>query len=175
MTDVLLTHEPDGGNIEYIDGNTTMDDGLYVAVYLSLFGGNERDSGLQGDDARQWWANLAETDATRRYRSELQYLFATLPLVPMNLRRFEDAAVRDLAWFVDSKTATFVGASASIPALNTVALDVQIEIDGRRFEFSFTKKVQAQLSASQVPPTSSAFGQLAFDQEEQSAHLLTTL
>ena len=139
MTDVLLRHFADGGDIEYVNGQATTSNGLETAVYLSLFGGNERDSGQQAGDSLQWWGNLSESRPERRYRSRYQNLLRSTPLLPMNLRAFEDAAEDDLAWMFETGLATFVGAFASIPALNRLALEVQIEVDGRAFAFEFTR------------------------------------
>lgn len=138
MTDVALRHEPDGGEIESVAGQVVVNDGLETAVYLSLFGGNEQDSGIEGDDPKQWWGNLSEPEAARRYRSETQHLLRSLPATSSNLRRVEDAAGRDLAWMVGT-IAKSAEATATIPALNTVQIDIAIVIDDRRFEFRFTE------------------------------------
>src|SRR3954462_10834325 len=114
MSDVLLFESLDGGEIESINGAFTMDEGLSTAAYLSLFGGNEQDSGSDGDKPKQFWANFEEPDATKQYRSELQYLLTPLPLIPASLKRFQDAAGRDLAWMVDAGLATQVGATATM-------------------------------------------------------------
>jgi phage gp46-like protein len=173
MTDIKFFHTPDGGEIEYIGGVATLDDGLYASVYLSFFGGNERDSGIEADLPKEWWGNKGEALAERRYRSELQYLLNTLPLTPENLPRFEAAALADLAWFIETKTATLVTVTCRMPALRTIGVEVGIEIDGRRIPFVFTRTA-AQIAAAQQQ-SSSLFGQLAFDQPDQSAHLMTTL
>lgn len=138
MTDVALFHAPDGGNIESINGVVTMDDTLATAVYLSLFGGNEQDSGSDGDKPREWWGNKEEPDASARYRSETQYLLNTLPLVPASLKRFQDGANRDLAWLQDEELATFIAVTARMPGMNTVALDIAIEVNGVKFGNTFS-------------------------------------
>lgn len=135
----LYQKNGDGGEINVVGGQLEMDlSGLETAVYLSWFGGNDDDSGLDGDKPRQWWANTEERDAARRQRSELQFLLNTLPLNPTSLRRFEDAAELDLQWLLDGGFATFVGVRATMPALNTVKLLPRIEIQGRVFEPAFT-------------------------------------
>src|SRR5690606_12757077 len=130
MADVHLFHTADGGEISVVNGVFQMREGWESAAYLSLFGGNERDSGVAGDDPLQWWANVVETREERRYRSETQNLLRSIPAVPGNLRRIEDAAGRDLAWFVELGHATQVSARATIPALNRVNIQVAIEING---------------------------------------------
>jgi phage gp46-like protein len=145
MPDVrLYQKDGDGGEVDCVGGQLAMDDGLDTAVYLSLFGGNDDDSGLDGDKPRQWWANLDEPDEARRYRSELQALLRGMPLIPANLRRAEDAAAADLVWMTDSGLASFVSATASMPAVNTVAIQLKIEIQDRVYEPVFTYRRNQQ-------------------------------
>jgi phage gp46-like protein len=144
LTDVRLFQTPDDGEIEVLNGQFTLSDGLETGVYLSLFGGNEQDSGLPGDDSKQFWGNVTEPELSRRYRSETQFLLRSIPATTGNLRRIEDAIGRDLAWMLEQGVATFVGASLRIPALNTVAITVNVEVDGRVFALLFTQSWQPQ-------------------------------
>jgi phage gp46-like protein len=124
FTDVRLFHAQDGGEIELIGGEPVMVAGLETAAYLSLFGGNESDSGLPGDDLKQWWGNFGEAEPARRYRSETQHLLATLPPTTGNLRRLEFAVCNDLAWLIARKRVASVDVRASMPARNRVQLAV---------------------------------------------------
>lgn len=133
----LYQKDGDGGEIEFVNGQAVMDDGLETAAYLSLFGGNEDDSGLDGDKPSQWWANVEEPDVTKRYRSETQFLLSSLPLIPANLRRVENAAAADLAWMLETGLASFVSATATMPARNTIKLQLKIEVQGRELEPAF--------------------------------------
>jgi phage gp46-like protein len=145
MTDLQFTHTADGGEIAISNGVFAMsDDGVAAAVYLSLWGGNEDDSGSDGDKPRQWWANLSEPDEAARYRSETQYLLRTIPAVPGNLKRIEDAVGRDLAWMVTGEFSTFVGAVARLPALNTIQLTVSVEVNGNVIPIPLTMPWRAQ-------------------------------
>lgn len=141
MTDVLLRLENDGGEIQYVNGQAVMSDGLETAVTLSLFGGNEDDDGSEATKSKQWWGNLSERTESRMYRSETQALLRALPATAANLRRLEDAANRDLAWMLD-EVADALSVQASIPKLNAVTIEVSIEIDGKRFPFTFGKPWQ---------------------------------
>lgn len=136
MTDVLLRLTPDGGDITVENGLTLMSDGLETAALLSLYGGNEQDPG-DADSSEQWWGNLGETEPNRRYRSETQYLLRSLPAVPANLRRIEEAAQRDLEWMLDSGIAKSIAVSASIPELNRVQVDVVITTLEKQLHLSF--------------------------------------
>jgi phage gp46-like protein len=124
--DVRLFHTADGGDVDIDIDDIATFDSMETAVYLSLFGGNERDSGLEGDAPLQWWGNLGEPERTRQYRSETQHLLRSLVATPANLRRIEDAVERDLAWLLE-KEASRISVLATIPALNTVRITVKIE------------------------------------------------
>lgn len=137
MTDVLLRQTSDGGDITLEGGLLLMSEGLETAAYLSLFGGNEDDPGDAGASTLQWWGNLLETDAARTYRSETQYLIKSLPAIPANLRRIEQAAARDLQWMLDTATALSVTVEATIPALNRVRINLTIDTTTDRVELSF--------------------------------------
>lgn len=138
VSDVLMFHTTDGGEIEFVNGQPTMSDGLATFVYLAMFGGNVLDSGLSGDDRKQWWGNLSETDPARTYRSRTQNLLATLVPIPANLRRLEDAAKSDLSPLL-TIAASSITATASMPALNQVTLDVAVVINNVAYEYSFTR------------------------------------
>lgn len=138
VSDVRLFHTADGGDIEFVGGLITMADGLETAAYLSLFGGNERDSGLAADDRLQWWGNLLETEEARTYRSQTQNLLRALPATTAHLRRIEDAVSRDLSWMT-AELASKVGVSATMPRLNTVQIDIAVELkSGTKYTFQFT-------------------------------------
>jgi phage gp46-like protein len=134
--DVYLFNTPNGGDIEYRNGLAVMSDGLKSACFLSLFGGNEEDSGDEGDDAKQWWGNLIEQDEARQYRSRTQYLLRTLPAIPANRGQLEDAARDDLAWMLE-EFATSVDAEVSLVAPRRVEIEINIEIGESKYTFTF--------------------------------------
>jgi phage gp46-like protein len=138
MSDIRLFETPDGGEIKIANGQIGMTDGLETAAILSLFGGNAQDSAQTADDTEQWWGNLSETDQSRRFRSAAQYLLATLPLIPANLQRIEEAALSDLAWMTDS-VATDLAVRATMPGPKRINLDVALTIDGVTTSFSIAK------------------------------------
>jgi phage gp46-like protein len=140
MTDLRLHHTDDGGEIDVVGGRVTMDDGLETAAYISLFGGNELDAGQDSTAGKTWWGNVDEEDRTRRLVSETQHLLRALPATAANLRRIEDAAVRDLAWMVDAGAADAVEVTAFLPARNTVRLVGSITVDGAVFPFDFQRQ-----------------------------------
>jgi len=136
MTDVLFYATPDGGEIVMENGQFVLSDGKYAAVYLSLFGGNDDDSGLDGDALAQWWGSMDETESSRRYRSETQYALKSAPLLSARLQGYQDAAERDLDWLTED-IADEVAVFASMPAIDRISLDVDIVIDGERVPFDF--------------------------------------
>lgn len=137
--DVRLYQTDDGGEVDFVAGEPTITDGLETAVYLSLFGGNAEDSGLQADERKQWWGNLVEPEAAFRYRSETQHLIEALPATTGNMRRIEDAALRDVAWLVTSGVAQSAKCAVGIPALNQVHLYLEFLINGQVVPVEFTK------------------------------------
>lgn len=139
--DVDLFQTNDGGNILVENGLVQMSGGLATAAYLSLFGGNEEDDGLDGN-VFTYWANRLETDPIRMYRSETQFLLRSLPATSANLLAVEAAAQRDLAWFVTVRAAREIRVVASIPALNR--LRILIDIDGDT-TLEFTENWEAEL------------------------------
>ena len=142
--DVLLFQTVDDGEITVEGGIVEMSGGLETAAYLSLFGGNEDDDGLR-DNAFTWWGNIGETDPATRYRSETQNLLQSLPATTGNLRRLEEAAKRDLAWFVEKKVASLVDAIASMPGLNKIKLVIRIEANGEESTFEFVENWKASV------------------------------
>ncbi len=140
--DVSLFQTDDEGNITVEGGIVTMGGGLETSAYLSLFGGNEDDDGSQ-DNSANWWANLDEGDPAKEYHSETQNLLQALPATTGNLRRIEDAANRDLAWFITNKVASSVKVAASIPGLNKIKLTIDIEAIGEESSFEFVENWKA--------------------------------
>ena len=139
MTDVRLFHTADGGEVELRGGALVLADGLETAAYLSLFGGNEDDSGLTADDLKQWWGNLSETDPAFRYRSETGKMLRSLPVTTANLRKIHDAAERDLRWFLTEGIATEVSVRVTVPAPKRIHLEVTLVVDGTTHVFRFNE------------------------------------
>lgn len=123
--DVNLFQTDDDGDITVVGGIVTMVGGLETSAYLSLFGGNE--------DLSNWWGNIDADDKSKEYRSETQNLLQSIPATTGNLRRIEDAANRDLAWFITDKVASSVAVVVTMPALNKIKITVNI--DGGSLEF----------------------------------------
>lgn len=140
--DVLLFQTTDNGEINVSGGIVEMSGGLETAAYLSLFGGNEDDDG-RDESSATWWANLNETGDSRQYRSETQNLLQAIPSVPANLRRIEDAARRDLAWFLSDNIVSKITVTASMPGLNKVRIIIDIEAVGEESQFDFVENWKA--------------------------------
>ena len=109
-----LFQTSDNGEIEVERGIVTMSGGLETAAYLSLFGGSD------------WWGDPQQN-------SETETLLESIPTVTANLRRIEEAALRDLQWFIDDGVASSVTVSAGIPGVNKVKLEIQIDQDQLSF------------------------------------------
>lgn len=122
-TDVWLFDTPNGGDVTK---DLEIRDGLETSVYLSLFGGNTKDDGREKNPFN-WWGNMGENNPSRVYRCEAAYLLANVPPAPKNLRRIEDAAVRDLAWVIAEAVSETVRVEATMPKLNSVRLKVYLD------------------------------------------------
>lgn len=133
--DVVLYQSLDDGDIVLTNGVILMDGGLQTAVYLSLFGGNEEDEGLQGSK-KTWWGNLEEEIPSRKYVSRTQNIISKLPATTSNLLKLEDAVKSDLQWLLDEKVATAIDVFISIPKINKV--DIIINIIGIDLEERLT-------------------------------------
>lgn len=140
--DVSLFQTDNEGEIIVEGGIVTMGGGLETSAYLSLFGGNEDDDG-RNDNPANWWANLDETETAKEYHSETQNLLQALAATTGNLRRIEDAANRDLSWFIENKVASSVTVSASIPGINRIKLTIDIEALGEESSFEFVENWKA--------------------------------
>jgi phage gp46-like protein len=136
VTDVLLRQVDGGGEIFIEAGLLLLSEGLETAAFLSLFGGNDQDSGDSKSD-QQWWPNLSETIPSRCYRSETGFLLKSLPAVPANLRRVEQAAGRDLAWMQTDGLVKSINVTATIPALNKVVVNVTLVTLTKQIQLSF--------------------------------------
>jgi phage gp46-like protein len=136
VTDVLLRQTQDGGDLTLKGGLFLISDGLETSAFLCLFGGNEQDPG-DSDSRENFWGNLTEPEPSRRYRSETQYLLRSLPAVPSNLLRIEQAASRDLAWMIDEGIVKSLAVAATIPELNRVVVDVSLVTLTRLIQLSF--------------------------------------
>ncbi|MCK5606547.1 phage GP46 family protein [Candidatus Pacearchaeota archaeon] len=140
--DVLLSQTDDNGEIIVTGGIVEMTGGFETAAYLSLFGGNEDDDGSQ-DNALTWWANLNEVDPVSRYVSETQNLLQALAATSSNLLRIEEAAKRDLQWFLDKNIASSIEVEATIPGINRLQIVVTIEAIGEESQFTFVENWRA--------------------------------
>jgi hypothetical protein len=136
MTDVAFRHTENGGEISIVAGQVAMDDGLYSSVYISMWGGNENDSGLPVDNRFEWWGNRIETEKARVIRSQTQNALRSLPATPGNLIRIEDAVSADLEWMT-TELGALIDATVTMPARNSVHLVISISIDGNQKDFSF--------------------------------------
>lgn len=136
MTDPLLVHTNDGGEISYVNGILEMSAGLETAFYLSILGGNERDSGIEKDDPLQYWANLNETKEVNKFRSRTQNILLSLPATTSNLLILQDGVKQDLAWFVSEGVADDVDALVTMTGLNRVQIASNITVGDNIFSFS---------------------------------------
>jgi phage gp46-like protein len=110
--DVRLSLSEDGGSITIWGGQPDMDGGLSTAVHISLF----TDSG--------WWGNGISREG-EDIGSDFEASLRS-PLTNQARLDVEEAARQALRWLTDSGIAEAVEVSATIPAVNMLALAVRI-------------------------------------------------
>ena len=128
--DALFFQTPDGGDLEFVDGEPTRSGGLHGAVYILLFGGNNRDEG-EAANQHSWWGNRLEADPRLHIRGELGSLAQHLPLTGPNLLRIQDAAERDLAGLVALEVITELTATATIEGPKRLRLTLDMNYLGQ--------------------------------------------
>lgn len=128
MTDVYVFESLDGGNVT---DQVELTGGYETAVYLSLFGGNQKDDGSAATRREQWCLNSI-IPAANRMTSRTQNLLARLPAAARNLALVEQAVISDLSWLRDDEDVE-ISAEVSIPAVNRVS--IAVSVDGIRYAF----------------------------------------
>lgn len=117
--DVVIYQGIDDGEISVNNGIVFMDGGLQTAVYLSLFGGNEDDNGLENNKLG-WWGNIDEALPSRKYVSRTQNILQAIPATSANLLKVEQAIEKDLEWLLNDGIATSFDIELSIPSINKI-------------------------------------------------------
>ena len=131
-------------SISSVNGVIAMSGGLETAFALSLFGGNDDDDVSIGN-VNSWWGNLLETRSEFMLRSRTLAILRGLPATSANLLLLDDAVKADLAWFKEIDIANTVDVSVTIPALNRVAIRVDIQAEGVESSFTFTANWKASI------------------------------
>jgi phage gp46-like protein len=140
MADASLFNTPEGGEIDLTGGDVALDTGLMTAVYLTLFGADE-----------PWWGDIGEAPE-RRYPGKTGALVQALPLSAANLRRVEKTAEADLATLVPPGVISSARVVATIPAVNT--LQLAVDVNGEPlivFEIAWTRELERSASTATQP------------------------
>lgn len=137
--DVLVVADVSATGLEFsisaLGGVVAMTGDFRTAVALSLFGGDSF-----GPPS---WLDLMETQPARMYPSKTLRVLAGMPATASNLLRLEAAAFSDLAWLKTEKIASTLDVEATIPALNRVALRVDVLAEGVESSFLFLENWKA--------------------------------
>lgn len=143
MADIKHFQSLDGGNVAIPDNDDVqLTGGFETAFYYSLFGGDERDDGREGNQYNLWM-NFMEDDIAYQYRSKTQYLLQSLPLVSGNIRKIEDAVKYDLKPIIDSGAITDLAVSVTIAGNRRVNINIQAYADGTKINIDFLANWQA--------------------------------
>jgi phage gp46-like protein len=130
--DALWGPCPDGGSLDFIDGEPVRSGGLSAAAYISMFGGNQLDDGTP-DSALQWWGNFVE-DSDEEIRGRTGTLLQSLPMTSSNLIRVEATVLLDLQWMLDLGIATELAVTASMQSARFLVLQIEINSLGNTAE-----------------------------------------
>ena len=127
--DVLLSGADGMGNIVIEDGLVKDCRNFSTAVYLSLFGGNARDSA--GRENETWWGNLIPgTKKNEKLVSSFYAIVNGLPLNSNNIKKAVAAAKDDLGWMTEEGIADEIDASIYAMSARQVQLTVRISKSG---------------------------------------------
>ncbi|MDD5353085.1 MAG: phage GP46 family protein [Candidatus Omnitrophica bacterium] len=133
MSDVLLVSTNDGGDIICENGIIEMTAGFETAVFISLHAGNLKDDGTQATKKYTWWGNLLEdNNPDGKIISRFQNILSGLPATPENLIKAKQAAMQDLEWLTSTGISDKIEISATIPAQNRIAVEINILKDGAK-------------------------------------------
>ena len=152
--DVYIFDTRDGGDVTL---DLEIRDGLESSFYLSIFGGNSKDDGLEKNPFT-WWGNIGETIQSRIYRSETAYLLRTIPPTSKNLQRIRDAANRDLAWVLTEGVCKTLDIQVSMPARNNVKIVINADgISPLEFQSFWGERDEGDFSILVPPPPEGDF------------------
>ena len=134
--DVLLFQTVDDGEIAVTDGIVSMTNGFETAVYLSLFGGNDDDSG-RADDDLTWWGNIGARDPDERMVSQTQNMMRGLPVTSGSLPSIRNAIKNDLSWM--SKYVENMEITLAIPGPKRIDIRIRFDFNGAPVTLNYTQ------------------------------------
>lgn len=124
--DILLLDTENGGQISVINGLIMPDKRFTTSVFLSLFGGNNNDSG-RVDNNKTWWGNrFNNTPEVEKLVSRFQSITKTLPLTVKNINLAQQAAKDDLSWMIQEGIADDI--TVDIKAVNKSRIELNVVV-----------------------------------------------
>jgi phage gp46-like protein len=136
--DLMLVPTMDGGDIIITGGQPQMDDGIWTAVYVSLFGAD-------------YWGNAIATSQSQVLNSRVEAILNGKWAGLQTMNAVQQAALDALAWMITDGVATAVTAVGAITAPNTIMLTVGITQPGsgpayQKYQLNWSNQ-QAQVQA----------------------------
>ena len=132
MADLSIFESGNGGDVEIQGDNVELTEGLFVQVYLALFGGNVEADTLDedADDPTilnfDWWGNnlFFQDDPQLQFNSQTERTLNSVALTPAGRAEIEAAAREDLRFLRELGEVTV---TVSIPDVDKVELMVTIQ------------------------------------------------
>lgn len=126
--DFALFETMDGGDMSLSNNDINTTESLWMQIYLGLFGGNVRQStvdGIEDDEQRfDWWANaFLTTEPDEQMNSETERVLNEVALNASGRLKIEQAVNNDLSFLQKLGT---VDVEVSIPTIDRVQIDITI-------------------------------------------------
>lgn len=132
MADLSIFESGNGGDVERNGDNIVLTEGLFVQIYLAMFGGN-----VEGDTISEeisdpsiqnkgWWGNnvLFEDDPQLQFNSKTERTLNTTPLTPAGRQVIQAAVQEDMEFLSELGEVNVV---VTIPDVDKVQIVVTIQ------------------------------------------------
>lgn len=142
MADLAIHESGDGGNVNLLNNDFELTEGLFNMVYLAWFGGNPgfptTGNEISSEQRFDWWGNslFFPNDPDLQFNSTLEYVLSSTPLNSQGRILIENAAKTDLKFL--SKFAE-VEVEVSIVSDNKVSIFAKLQepdnLQEKEFQF----------------------------------------
>ncbi|MEI0477962.1 hypothetical protein R4K92_03760 [Brachyspira intermedia] len=127
--DVLLSMTNDGLDINIKNNLIECTSGFETAIYLSLFGGNEKDDSSNSNEKYTWWGNNIQS--IDYYKSNTLSIITGKNANARNLQLLEKAILLDLNWIIEQNIADTIEVNCTIPNFNELEIQLKVLRDNK--------------------------------------------